>query len=211
MRLRLAAALLVLALVPAYGQNAVLAPGKLLVASRELGDPNFAESVILVVNYDDEDGALGLIVNRRTEMPLARVLRELKSAKGRTDPIYLGGPVEAGGVLAILRTSSPPEDARRLFGDVYLITSKDLLEKTLSAGVDSSRFHVFLGYAGWGPGQLEHEIELRSWHILPADVGSVFDSDPETVWPRLIKRTDLRIASAGLLRRLERRFAQRHQ
>jgi putative AlgH/UPF0301 family transcriptional regulator len=71
------------------------------------------------------------------------------------------------------------------------------LEKTLAGKGEPSVFHVFLGYAGWGPGQLEHEVELGAWHILPADAASVFDADPDSVWPRLIRRTELRIARVG--------------
>ncbi len=67
----------------------------------------------------------------------------------------------------------------------------DIME---NIGKEPGVFHVFLGYAGWGPGQLEHEVELGAWHILPPDTASVFDADPESVWPRLIRRTELRIA-----------------
>jgi putative AlgH/UPF0301 family transcriptional regulator len=81
-----------------------------------------------------------------------------------------------------------------VFKNVYLISDKDLLEKTLAAKAQPDMFHVFLGYAGWGPGQLEHEIELNAWHIVPADAASVFDADPDSVWLRLIRRTELRIA-----------------
>ena len=188
------AGLILLAWVPAYGQKDELAPGKFLIADRELGDPNFAETVILVVNYDHDDGALGLIINRRTEVSLARVLRDVKGAKGRTDPVYLGGPVESAGVLAMLRSPSKPEEAQHIFADVYLVSSKTLLEKSLAEEAEPSRFHVYLGYAGWGPGQLEREMEAGGWHVLPAEVKVVFDADPDSVWSRLIKRTEMRIA-----------------
>ena len=79
-------------------------------------------------------GAMGLIVNRRTDVPLSRIFEDLKEAKGRADPIYVGGPVETGTVLALLKSASKPKDAERVFGDVYLISSKVLLEKTLADG-----------------------------------------------------------------------------
>jgi len=180
----------------AWAQADDLAPGKFLVASKQLGDPNFAQAVVLLLQYDADHGAMGLIVNRQTEVAISRVFEELKEAKGRKDPVYLGGPVELNNVLALLKSSAKPDDARRVFGDVYLINSKPQLQKTLAAGAEAEVFHVFVGYAGWGRGQLEHEVELGAWHIMPADSGSVFHSDPESVWPRLIRRTEMQIASA---------------
>lgn len=177
-----------------------LAPGRFLVASRDLGDPNFAESVILLVQYNEERGAMGLIINRRTDVPLSRVFEDLKEAKSRTESIYVGGPVELGSVTALLKTSSKPVDAKRVFGNVYLISSKEMLQKTLGSAVPPSAFHAFLGYAGWEPGQLEHEVGLGAWHIMPADAAEVFHDDPETVWPRLIRRTETQIASVRPVR-----------
>ena len=190
--------LLVLTLVSGMGQAASLVAGQFLVASRELGDPNFAESVILLIQYDSDHGAMGLIVNRRTDVTLARVFSDLKEAKGRTDTVYVGGPVELDNVLALLKSESKPEDSKHVFGDVYLVSSKALLEKTLSAQVESKSFRVYVGYAGWGAGQLEHEIALGGWHIMAADACSVFHSEPESVWPRLIRRTEQQIARAAV-------------
>jgi putative transcriptional regulator len=181
----------------ALAHGADLAAGRFLVASRELGDPNFAETVVLLVRYGEQDGAMGLIVNRRSDLPLSRVFQDLKVAKGNADPVYMGGPVEPGVVLALLRSASPPEEAQLVFGGVYLVSSKALLEKTLAAKAEPSSFHVYLGYAGWGPGQLEHEVELGGWQVLPAAPAEVFHADPDSVWPRLIKRTEQRIARAA--------------
>jgi hypothetical protein len=80
-----------------------------------------------------------------------------------------------------------------------LISSKALLQKTLAAGAEASRFHAYLGYAGWGREQLEHEVELGAWHVLPADTGDVFHSDPDSVWLRLIRRTEVRIARGPII------------
>ena len=187
----------VLVLAQAAAQSDELAPGKFLVASKELGDPNFAESVVLLLQYDNGKGAMGVIINRRTDVPLSRLFEDFKEAKGRSDSVYLGGPVELSNVLALLRSAVKPEDAKLVFGDVYLVTSKDLLQKTLASKVEAAQFHAYVGYAGWGPGQLEHEIALGAWKILPADAGTVFHADPDSVWPRLIRRMDVQIASAG--------------
>jgi putative transcriptional regulator len=170
-----------------------LAVGKLLVASRELGDPNFAESVVLLVHYD-EKSVVGLIINRRTRLPLTRVFQDRKEANSRSDTVYSGGPVGLSGVLALLRTAEHPEDSEHVFGDVYLVANKSLLEKTLAAGTDAAKFHVYMGYAGWTVPQLEREVELGAWYIFRGDAALVFDADPKSVWSRLIRRTEDRIA-----------------
>ena len=170
-----------------------LAAGKFLVAGRELMDPNFAETVVLLVHYDKES-AMGLVLNRRTRVPLSRLFEEMKAAKGKSDPVYVGGPVERTGVLALVRAESKPEDASNVFADVHLISSKELLEKTLAAGTEPATFHAYLGYAGWGAGQLEHEVELGGWFIFRPQAKQVFDDDPDGLWPRLIRETEVRLA-----------------
>lgn len=191
---RVLAALLAWAAVPAFCQTGELGVGKLLIASRDLGDPNFAKSVILLVRFNEDQGAVGLTINKRTDIPISRAFQDLKEAKGRSDPIYIGGPVELNTVMALLKTESKPEGATRVFGDVYLISDKDLLTQTLASKAEAAVFHAYVGYAGWGPGQLEHEVELGAWHIMPASAATVFHADPDSVWERLIKQTELQIA-----------------
>jgi putative transcriptional regulator len=173
--------------------GAELEAGKFLVASRGLGDPNFAGTVVLLLKFGDEEGALGIIVNRRTDVPLSRVFENIKTAKDRTDTVYVGGPVEPGSVMALLNSASKVEDASRVITGIYLISGKALLAKAAAEATPGS-FHAYLGYAGWSPGQLEHEVELGGWRILQADAATVFDPDPDGVWEKLIRRTELRIA-----------------
>jgi putative transcriptional regulator len=187
-----AVVLLVLCASPAISGD--LAAGKFLVASRDLGDPNFAQSVVLLISYEESKGAMGLIVNRRTEVPLSRVFEDLKSAKGRTDEVYLGGPVELSTVMALMKSSVKPSGGELVFGDVYLMASKTALEKAIDDHPEPGSFHVFVGYAGWGPGQLEHEVELGAWNIMSAEAPLVFHPDPDSIWPRLIRRTESQIA-----------------
>ena len=92
-----------------------LGAGKLLVASRDLPDPNFAKTVILLVQYD-ADGVVGLILNRRSKVPISRVLGEVAGAKERPDPVYAGGPVGRTEVLALVRARRPSGDAKHVFG-----------------------------------------------------------------------------------------------
>jgi|ERR1700691_3277831 len=185
------------AFLPVQSKNAKdLGAGKLLVASRELADPIFAKTVVLLVHYDTE-GVAGLILNRRTEVPLSRVLDGLKAAQQRSDPIYLGGPVETPAVFALLQSPAKVEGAQHIFGAVYLISTKTLFEQTISTRVDSSRFHVYLGSAGWTNDQLRKEVEAGAWFIFQADVGTVFDSDPDSLWSKMIQKTELKLAGNG--------------
>jgi putative transcriptional regulator len=189
----LAAVLAAGGLLPAQSTRARdLAVGKLLVASRELGDPNFAETVVLLVHYDRE-GVVGLVVNRRTKVPVSRALEDVKGAKGRTDLMYVGGPVGRTGVLALVRSPTKVDEAEPVFGDVYLVTKAAALEKTISAAHPDT-LRVYLGYAGWTPRQLEAELELGAWHIFSGDAAMVFAAHPESVWPRLIEKTEQQLA-----------------
>jgi putative transcriptional regulator len=169
-----------------------LGVGKVLVAARGLGDPNFAGTVILLVHFDGK-GAVGLILNRRTDVPLSRVL-DLKAAKDRSDPVYVGGPVEPTAVLGLFESSAKVEKAENIFGGVYLITDKALFEKTISARPDPGVFHVYLGYAGWTQDQLRAEVQLGAWFVFPADTETVFNSNPDSLWLEMIKKTQLKFA-----------------
>ncbi len=169
-----------------------LGVGKLLVANRGLGDPHFAGTVILLVHYD-ENGVVGLMLNRRTTVPLSQVL-DLKAAKDRSDPVYLGGPMEPSAAFALFKSPAKIEKAENLFGDVYLITDKGLFEKTISARPAPDVFHVYLGYAGWTPDQLRAEVQLGAWFVFPADAATVFNADPESLWLEMIQNTQLRLA-----------------
>jgi putative transcriptional regulator len=174
-----------------------LGAGKFLVARRDLPDPNFAESVVVLIQYDRK-GAMGFIINRRTKVEVSRLFQGLKLAAGRKDPVYMGGPVGIEGVLGLLRTATKPEDARPVFPDIYVVSSKETLEKALSAGGDPNSLRIYLGYSGWGAGQLEGEVELGMWHIFEADPAVIFEPDPSRLWERLVKQTELRIARVRL-------------
>jgi len=181
-------------LLPVQSRNPKdLGPGKLLVASRELADPNFAQTVILLVHYDAE-GVIGLMLNRRTDLPISRVFVQLKSAKDISDPVYLGGPVETPTVFALLRSTDKLEGAEHVFGSVYWISTKTTLEKTISSRPDPGVFHVYLGYAGWTTNQRRNEVRLGRWFIFQADNQTVFNANPDSLWHQMIKKTELKMA-----------------
>jgi putative transcriptional regulator len=165
------------------------------VASRDLADPNFAKTVVLLVHYDAQ-GVVGLILNRRTDVPLSRVLEDLKPAKERSDMVYLGGPVETPLVLALFQSPARIDGAEHVFGGVYLISSKTLFEETISAKPDPGVFHVYVGYAGWTADQLRREVELGAWFIFPEDASTVFNSDPDSLWSQMIGKTELHLAES---------------
>jgi len=121
-----------------------IAVGKLLVSPRNSPDPIFAKTVILLVQRDDKS-AVGHIVNRRMKVPISRALEEWKSAKDNADPVYMGGPVELNGVMALVR-SAKSADAAHVFGDVYLAASRKTMEKALTDGAGSHDFRIYLGY-----------------------------------------------------------------
>lgn len=179
-----------------------LAVGKLLVVPRHSPDPNFAESVVLLVHYA-EDGTVGLMINRQTTLPVSRALRDLKGSSDYSEPVYSGGPVQMEVVQALLQSPPGPHDATHLFGNVYLVSKRVELEKALMAGKGSRDLRVYLGYCGWSRGQLENEVNRGGWYIFDSSEGIVFDSNPSTLWSRMIARTELHVVR--LQRRLDGR------
>jgi putative transcriptional regulator len=99
-------------------------------------------------------------------------------------------------VSASLHSTTKLKPALRVSGEVYFTTDKELLEKTAQTGKDASVFRVYLGYAGWGPDQLEREMAADAWTVIPAKDETVFDAEPATLWDRLNKKSNLRIALA---------------
>ena len=166
-----------------------LAPGKLLVSARNLPDPNFSDSVVLLADFSTE-GAMGLIVNRRTEVPLAQVFPGFDRARDAKGALFFGGPVSVPGVLALVRAAAAPAGSRRVLDDVHLVNTRESLEQLVKQGAGAERFRVYVGYAGWGAGQLDGETAKGAWHVFDGDPDVVFDPDPDSVWRRQIRRTE---------------------
>jgi putative transcriptional regulator len=168
-----------------------LATGKILIAQRDLPDPNFTRTVVLIVELNNE-GTVGLILNRRSDVTLASVFEKMKPHEGSSPVFYVGGPVQIDGVIGLLRADTGPKDTHHVFGEP--------LEDMVAAGADPSRFRAYLGYAGWSPGQLERETAQGSWRVLKSVAGTVFDPNPDSLWDRLINQTDglsARLAAVG--------------
>ena len=173
---------------PPRGAVRQLAPGKFLVAARNLPDPNFREAVVLLVDVN-EQGAMGIILNRPTRATLTEILPGLTGSTA-AGVAYFGGPVQVAGVLALLRSELPRTDCRKVVADVYLVNTREVLDEVLAAGAGPDRFRVYAGYAGWEAAQLQREAALGAWHVFEGDPDVVFDPQPESVWQRQIRRTE---------------------
>jgi len=166
---------------PSHGR---LARGKFLVANKSQRDPTFFETVVLLVDYDDK-GALGVVVNRPTDVPLTAALPEVKELHKRKDIIFLGGPVARDRMVLLLRAKAAPPQSVQVFDQVYATGSISALRQIIGRG-ESVR--AYAGYAGWGPGQLDAEVARGDWLIGPADSKAIFDDPPTGVWPRFVER-----------------------
>ena len=164
-----------------------LATGRFLVASRKLGDPNFHKTVILILRYG-QDGAAGLVINRPLKVKLSNVMPEIEELAQRKENLFLGGPVEPGKVLILLKSAAKPEDSIPVFGDVYASSSRKELKRLIKSTNKSEKFRIYAGYAGWAPGQLESECSRGDWHVLKADAETVFEKKSSEIWQELIHR-----------------------
>ena len=194
LRLLFLLALLLGPLPQACAQDTAAANGVLLVAAPGLLDPNFHHAVVLVTQTPD-GGSVGFIVNRPGERSLAQILPHSEVFKRFTEPIYLGGPVEAAGLFAMFRAKDNPPGALRVLGDLSFAMEPAVLEQLLHAPPGQLRF--FNGYAGWAPGQLALELAHGGWYVLNADADSVFRKDTGTLWQELLLRVNAVTASAG--------------
>ncbi len=160
--------------------------GALLVATPVLTEPRFDRTVILLIAHE-ANGALGVVLNRVSEVPVRGVLREWADLASEPSTVFTGGPVapEAALCLALLSSGHPegwtPIDGG-LLGTVDLAGSPARLERQVE------RLRVFAGYAGWGAGQLEAEVAQNAWVVVPALPDDPFSDQPSTLWRRVLRR-----------------------
>jgi putative transcriptional regulator len=156
--------------------------GKLLVATELVRGELFAQTVILLLHYD-ANGAMGIVVNRPTEIEPGELLSDVDGISGYSGTLYWGGPVRMNSLRALLRTDTPPDVAEAIVNSVYQVPVDDSL---MDAPSDPSNLRLFIGYAGWGAGQLDREMALGSWYVVPASADTAFAEDTRTLWERLI-------------------------
>jgi putative transcriptional regulator len=169
----------------------VPATGKLLVATEEVRGPYFAQTVVLLLHHD-ETGSLGLIVNRTIDAATIESLLLREDLAKFRDAFYWGGPMSQSTVRALMRTDTPPEDAEQIFDAVHLVNVDEALLATAS---NTAKLRFFVGYAGWSPGQLERELAIDSWHIVPATEELVFAQEAADIWRKLLLTQQYRAAA----------------
>ena len=161
--------------------------GALLVASPTLDDPNFARTVILLLDHD-ADGAVGMVLNRPTDISAAEALPEWAFAATEPAVVHVGGPVTPQGVVCLgrMKNDSQPAPAgwRQLAGPIGALDLDEADE--LVGALDAVRF--FAGYSGWGPGQLERELRIGGWLILAAEPNDPFTAEPAKLWSSVLRR-----------------------
>lgn len=163
-----------------------LEKGVLLVASPSLIDPNFRQTVLLIIEHG-RGGTVGVILNRPTDVLLADVLPDLPILKKTTHRLFAGGPVGQTQLILLFRLDGPYPDARLIFGGIYVGTP-GVLERIITQPKPTETFRAFAGFAGWAPGQLEHEMLEGAWGLLPKNSLDIFNTDPATFWSKSITR-----------------------
>jgi putative transcriptional regulator len=160
------------------------ARGQLLVAGPALLDPNFWRTVVLVVEHTEE-GAFGLVLNRPSETSVAEAVPQLETLLDPKGPLHIGGPVQPSAVIVLAEFEDATDAALLAFDDIGVLATGPSPEE-LTAGVRTGR--AFLGHAGWGPGQLDGELERGDWILEPATRQDAFSADPRGLWSEVLTR-----------------------
>ena len=161
--------------------------GRLLVATPDLEDPNFFRTVVLVLEHSDE-GALGVVLNRPTTgAALTGALPSWAPLADEPAVLFVGGPVQPESAIGLARRREPeePDGFAPLFDDLGTV---DLQREPEAVRPRLDRLRVFAGYAGWGPGQLESELDANGWFVVRADAGDPWTDAPEDLWRGVLRR-----------------------
>ena len=154
----------------------------LIKARAELRDPFFADSVVLVMN-NLGPAPVGVVINRPTALPVARLFPDVKRLAPLNERVYFGGPVEIESVWFLFRAARPPEHAVRACDGVYLSANRELLLRLLDRDKPMDGLRIFVGHSGWGPGQLEAEIARGDWTLAHAAPDEIFGGKSDHPWP----------------------------
>lgn len=156
--------------------------GQLLVSSPALHDPNFRKTVVLVAHHD-EDGAMGLVLSRPSDIRACEALPELEGLPGAADPVFVGGPVQPDAYMALAEFAEPHEAAAPIFDRVGFMPAH-----AEPGELSITRLRLFSGYAGWAAGQLESELDEPSWIVVAAEPDDAFADDPDELWRTVLQR-----------------------
>lgn len=171
--------------------------GYFLIAETELQDPNFFRTVVFIIHHTEE-GAFGLVINRKSEVTVGSVIEGIDEAALAEMPLYVGGPVQQnyvfclhGGVPERYRSEHGEEPAGGIFFEPsfqHVIDYASTEDFGMLSEADRPAIRVFAGYSGWGPGQLESELEEGAWLIHPAFSEVIFAEDPSQGWKDVLSR-----------------------
>ncbi len=195
---RIAAGILVIGL--AFGVSGIAgqekqegaSQGLFLVARRGLADPLFAKTIVLMLPVKEGPLLVGLIVNRPTKVPLRDLFSDSAALQKRDATAYFGGPVdvEVGARSALFRSATAPNNATKVFGDVYVTFDPDTIAALLDNAEQAPAIRVFVGRAQWAPAQLQNEIGNRGWYSLHSGADPIFSKFPEAAWRTLLGRAE---------------------
>lgn len=157
--------------------------GQLLISGGGLFDPNFRHTVVLVGEHNAE-GALGVVLNRPLDVSVADGIPPLAALVEPDEPLFQGGPVQPDQPVLLAEFASPGLADLPVFGAIGFLTGS----VPSDVRPDVVRARVFAGYSGWGPGQLEAELDEGAWIIEKATEDDVFTRSPETLWSRVLRR-----------------------
>jgi len=169
-------------------------PGMFLVAKRALGDPHFGQSVVYLVEHG-EDGTLGLIVNRSSDVSLSEAVPDIEDKLATAHALYYGGPVGLPMILMLVRSESAVDGMAHVVDDVYISSDRRVLDKVLAAKKPDSELRFYIGHSSWAAGQLDFELLRGDWHVVTADTDAIFSGETGSLWNRLIERLE----PAGIL------------
>ena len=181
--LSLCAVLITLCSTPAIAQSPEA--GHLLVANPSLSDPNFGQTVLLLLRHES-DGSLAVALNRPTWVNAAEAFPEIEALANYDEGLYFGGPIGIAQLLAVFESDeAAPDNALRLIDSIYVSPDLELLDGIDFSAATAPRVRIFAGHAEWGAGQLAQEIASGSWRVLPADAATIFAVDAALLWDSL--------------------------
>lgn len=171
-------------------------PGSLLVATPSLEDPNFHRTVLVMLAFGAEEGALAVVLNRPNHVPIATLLPGWDDLAAEPDSVFVGGPVARDSLICL--TYLKPAYAGGFDGCSAIaggrLATLDLNRQPYELAPGVERVRIFSGYAGWSPAQLEAEIESGGWLVLPSEEDDLFTADPDGLWRRVLRRQGGHIA-----------------
>ena len=160
--------------------------GQLIIASPLLQDPNFDRTVVLITEHDEE-GAMGLVLNRPSDTPVAEAVPDLAWVAPDDDGlVHIGGPVAPDGVIVLAEWDDPTLAAVLVESDLGFVPGDAPSQEALELAIRRAR--VYAGHAGWGPGQLEDELAEDAWIVETPLREELFAEDPESLWAAVLRR-----------------------